>query len=139
MRLPGVLSAETPGELPAQHSRKVLAQRPVRRLPASPILEAQAKWDGARTTLGAFTRQVLMRPMRIGTLVLLGGLTATVLVGAEGWWIVLGITLFHASASTLTVMWVDVPPSARAVEPPGTPAWSSLGEVPQQRRPGPGE
>lgn len=106
-----------------------------------PILEQPARWDSARTTLLTFTRQVLMRPVRIGTLVLLGGMTATVLVGAEGWWIVLGITLFQASASTLTVMWVDVPkpgPSRQAI-PLRMDTWFSPGEVPRQRRPGPGE
>lgn len=54
---------------------------------------------------------MLLRPARIGTLALLGGMTTIVLVGAEGWWIVLGITLFQAAASTLIVVWVDIPPA----------------------------
>jgi hypothetical protein len=104
------------------------------------VSEQPLRWDGARTTLLAFTRQVLLRPSRIGTLVLLGGMTATVLVGAEGWWIVLGITLFQASASTLTVMWVDIPPprlSRTAQRLPVHP-WRP-GDIPHPRRPGPGE
>ncbi|MGH3929577.1 MAG: hypothetical protein ACRDTF_06330 [Pseudonocardiaceae bacterium] len=105
----------------------------------------------AETALLAFTRQVLLRPTRIGTLALLGGMIAVVLVGAEGWWIVLGITLFHAAACTLTAMWVDIPETgaSRQVEPRtsrvGNPprswvsnpprSWVSNG-VPHQRRPG---
>jgi hypothetical protein len=88
------------------------------------------RWDGVRAALLAFGQQVLLRPTRIGTLLLLGGMIIIALVGAEGWWIVLGITLFQVAASTLIVMWVDLPrASSRA----------ALDEVPQQRRPEPDE
>ncbi|MGH3941702.1 MAG: hypothetical protein ACRDTG_24345 [Pseudonocardiaceae bacterium] len=97
----------------------------------------------AETALLAFTRQVLLRPTRIGTLVLLGGMIAGVLVGAEGWWILLGITLFHAAACALTAMWVAVPGAGapRQAGPPtgrvGNPARSwVVNRVPHQRRPG---
>ncbi|MGQ0778340.1 MAG: hypothetical protein ACT4NY_28690 [Pseudonocardiales bacterium] len=115
----------------------------------------------AETALLAFTRQVLLRPTRIGTLALLGGMIAVVLVGAEGWWIVLGIILFHVAACTLTAMWItprtDLPRQVkprtnRVGNPPrdgvGNPPRSWVGNpprswvvnrVPRQRRPGPDE
>jgi hypothetical protein len=89
--------------------------------------------------LRAFTIQVLLRPVRIGTLALLGAMIGVVVVGAEGWWIVLGITLFQAAACALIVMWVDIG-SVRAPphQPEGRPAerqcpWAAL--VPRPRRP----
>lgn len=126
---------EAPDELPVQRSRRVLAQRP------SPIpIPAQSIWrNGARTALLAFTRQVLLRPARIGTLALLGAMIATVLVGAESWWIVLGISLFHVAAGTLTAMWVDIPRAGvpQRVEPLRT--WFVRNHLPHQRRPRPDE
>lgn len=93
--------------------------------------------------LRAFTRQVLLRPARIGTLALFGGMIAVALVGAEGWWIVLGITLFHAAACTLTVMWVEIPRTGppQRVSSPGvkSPVSWVVNGVPLQRRPGPDE
>lgn len=90
--------------------------------------------------LPAFVRQVLLRPVRIGTLALLGGMTAMVLVGAEGWWIVLGITLFQAAATTLVVMWVELPaPPAHRPVGHQYPAWPELEPVPRPRRPWPDE
>lgn len=81
---------------------------------------------------------MLLRPIRIGTLALFGGMTAVVLVGAEQWWIVLGITLFHAAAGTLIAMWVDIP---RIGSPPQAQFLRSgvVHGVPLQRRPGPDE
>ena len=89
--------------------------------------------------LPAFARQVLLRPARIGTLALLGGMTATVLVGAEGWWIVLGISLFQAAASALIVMWVELParPHQRVDYQWGR--WFVSDRLPRPRRPRPGE
>lgn len=89
--------------------------------------------------LPAFARQVLLRPVRIGTLALLGGMTAVVLVGAEGWWIVLGITLFQAAATTLIVMWVEVPAPAHRPADHRDASWPALEPVPRPRRPWPGE
>lgn len=89
--------------------------------------------------LPAFTRQVLLRPVRIGTLVLLGGMTAVVLVGAEGWWIVLGITLFQAAATTLVVTWVEVPPPAHRPAEHRYPSRPDLAALPRPRQPWPDE
>lgn len=95
----------------------------------------------------AFTVQVLLRPARIGTLALLGGMIGVMVVGAEGWWVVLGITLFQVAAWTLTVMWVDtrsVGPPTRQVHRPQPERqrdcpWSALVRVPHPRQPRPDE
>ncbi|MGH4015796.1 MAG: hypothetical protein ACRDSL_18120 [Pseudonocardiaceae bacterium] len=140
-----------------QRSREVLAQRPPQRPPQGrPPPSAAAprtRRIQARVALLAFTRQVLLRPTRIGTLALLGAMTSIVLVGAEGWWIVLGITLFQATAGMLTVVWVDIPPARpprqaerlladqepAADAAPAAGPWSALDEIPRQRRPRPDE
>lgn len=89
----------------------------------------------------AFAHQVLLRPSRIGTLALLGGMISVVLVGAEGWWILLGITLFQAAAGMLIVVWVDIPPAVAVPQAGWPPAGreSVWVEVPRPRRPCPGE
>ena len=122
-----------------QRSRDVLLQRPPRRHPPVPGPEQPVWLDWGRAVLPAFARQVLLRPVRLGTLALLGGMTAIVLVGAEGWWIVLGITLFQAAASALIVMWVELPARAhqRAAHPCGR--WFGADRLPHPRRPRPGE
>ncbi len=56
----------------------------------------------------AVITQVLLRPRRIGTLLVLGGMIGVVVVGAEGWWIVLGIVLFQMTACALLMTWVDL-------------------------------
>lgn len=99
---------------------------------------APARPGGARTALLAFTRQVLLRPVRIGILALFGAMVAVVLGGAESWWIVLGITLFHAAACTWTVMWVDIPRTG-SPRRGGALVSSVVRGIPLQRRPGPGE
>jgi hypothetical protein len=105
-----------------------------------PSAAQRAYRSGARAALVAFTTQVLLRPCRIGALAVLGGMIAVVAVGADGWWIVLGITLFQAAAAALTVMWVD---SAPAGPPPRQADEVLIDEVlidvPRPRRPGPGE
>lgn len=88
---------------------------------------------------------MLLRPARIGTLALLGGMTAIVLVGAEGWWIVLGITLFQAAAATLIVVWVDIPPARLRLPTEHQPAYCvasgcfASDPLPRQRQPRPDE
>lgn len=94
-----------------------------------------------RAILLAFVRQVLLRPVRIGTLVVLGALIAMVVGGAESWWFLLGITLFHAAAATLIVLWVQVPapPTARPVLGRAGRGCSCVRcPLPRQRRPQPG-
>jgi hypothetical protein len=66
-------------------------------------------------------------------------MTAIVLVGAEGWWIVLGITLFQAAASTLIVMWVDVPVRQHRPVDYQWARWFVSDPLPRQRRPRPDE
>lgn len=83
-------------------------------------------------------------------LALLGGMTAIVLVGAEGWWIVLGITLFQAAASMLIVVWVDIPPARLRLPTEHQPAYCFASDclasgcfasdpLPRQRQPRPDE
>jgi hypothetical protein len=67
----------------------------------------------------AFTTQVLLRPSRIGTLLVLAGMIGVVVVGAEGWWIVLGIALFQTAACALTVVWIDLAEIVRSRQPAG--------------------
>ena len=122
-----------------QRSRDVLLQRPPRRRPPAPAPAQPVWWDWGRAVLPAFVRQVLLRPARIGTLALLGGMTAIVLVGAEGWWIVLGISLFQAAASALIVMWVELPARAyQRIDHQGG-RWFVSDQLPRPRRPRPGE
>lgn len=100
----------------------------------------QPAWfDWGRAVLPAFARQVLLRPARIGTLALLGAMTAVVMVGAEGWWILLGISLFQAAASALVVMWVELPPRPHQGTGDHGGCWSGWDQVPRPRRPRPGE
>lgn len=67
----------------------------------------QTPWVAAGRLWRAFARQVLARPLRIGTLLVLGASVAVVLVGARGWWIVLGVMLFQAAASGLVALWLE--------------------------------
>lgn len=120
----------------------MLVQRPAPRRQAPPVPQRRGWSAYLRATLGAFTTQVLLRPVRIGTLALLGAMIAVVTVGAEGWWVVLGIVLFQAAAGALTVMWIDPTQVRLALAPAGPPPPTTgtvLIEVPEQRRPGPGE
>lgn len=147
VRFPGVAHAKNPGKFPAPRSREVLTRRPSHPVPAPPVPEQPAWWSSVRTALLALTVQVLLRPARIGTLVLLGVMIGVMVVGAEGWWIVLGITLFQVAACALIVMWMDtrsvgLPPrqaerpqaERRRESPP-----SGLVRVPRPRRPRPDE
>lgn len=69
---------------------------------------AQPPWSVAVGGLGrAFARRVLARPLRIGSLLILGASVAVVVVGAQGWWIVLGVMLFQAAASGLVALWLE--------------------------------
>lgn len=122
-----------------QRGREVLLQRPPQRRPAAPSPAPPAWCDWGRAVLPAFARQVLLRPVRIGTLALLGGMTAIVLVGAEGWWIVLGISLFQAAASALIVMWVELPARPHQHVESQRGCWFVSDQVPRQRRPRPDE
>lgn len=72
------------------------------------------RWEHARLALSAFTRQVLLRPARIGSLAGLGALILVVVMRGNQWWILLGVLLFQVSAVALTAMWVDVGQLARA-------------------------
>lgn len=56
-----------------------------------------------------FVHDVLARPLRIGVLGLLALSVTTVAVGAQGWWIVLGVVLFLAAASGLVALWLEEP------------------------------
>ncbi|MFN2496679.1 MAG: hypothetical protein ABR608_12345 [Pseudonocardiaceae bacterium] len=118
--------AENQDALPPPRSRVVLSRRPPQRLLPAQSREQSPRWDSARVILLAFVTQVLLRPSRIGTLMVLGGMIGVVVVGAEGWWIVLGIILFQAAACALTVMWVDL-----AAERP----WGAVGTIPRPRHP----
>lgn len=102
--------------------------------------------------LSAFTVQVLLRPARIGTLALLGGMIGVMVVGAEGWWMVLGIALFQVAACALIVLWVDtrlvrsLPRQVDRREVQRRPVqrrrdcpWSALVRVPRPRLPRPDE
>ncbi len=93
---------------------------------------------------------MLLRPARIGTLALLGTMTTVVLVGAEDWWIVLGISLFQAAAFALIVVWVDIPPARPRLPTEHQSVYSfasyyfpsddlASDPLPRQRRPRPDE
>lgn len=95
-------------------------------------------------------RRVLLRPLRIGTLLLLGAIVAMAAVGAQGWWVLLGLTLFLAAAAALVALWLDSdteqpsdgadPPAPRHPEPaaPDADPPDEPGvDVPDQRVPDP--
>lgn len=100
-------------------------------------------WVTVRSAAAVFTRQVLLRPLRIGTLVLLAAAVVAVVAGAEGWWIILGVVLFQTAGSSLIVLWTDGdrgepdPSAPRSPEPDSTDEESEPPEpeVPGQRRP----
>ncbi len=56
-------------------------------------------------------------------------MTTIVLVGADGWWIVLGISLFQAAASTLIVVWVEIPPARLRLPTEFPPAYGFASDV----------
>lgn len=70
----------------------------------------EAWWETVRGAAAVFARQVLLRPLRIGTLVLLAAAVVAVVTGAEGWWIILGVVLFQTAGSSLIVLWTDGEP-----------------------------
>lgn len=137
--------------------RAVLAQRPGAAAdPAQPPRVVPAagpvpRWSGARALVLAFTQQVLLSPVRVGILVSLGGMIAVVVVGAERWWLVLGVVLFQTAAATLILCWVDVRSVSRRpgrgadgpADPSAQRAWVSAPhadvDVPRPRRPSPDE
>jgi hypothetical protein len=135
-----VTRARIPAQAPAPRNREFLGRRPDQQ-PAARQHAASPLWDNTRLAVLAFTRQVLLRPVRIGTLVGLGGMIAVVAVGGDSWWIVLGVLLFQATAAAFTAMWVDIESVAVASSPAAAPMsaqldWPQL-FVPQQRRPRP--
>ncbi len=64
-------------------------------------------WVTVRGAAAVFVRQVLLRPLRIGTLILLAAAVVAVVTGAQGWWIILGVVLFQTAGSSLVVLWTD--------------------------------
>ncbi|MPZ64458.1 MAG: hypothetical protein GEU83_02650 [Pseudonocardiaceae bacterium] len=64
-------------------------------------------WVAVRCAAAVFARQVLLRPLRIGTLTLLAAAVVAVVAGAEEWWIILGVVLFQTAGSLLIVLWTD--------------------------------
>lgn len=100
-----------------------------------------------RHAAAVFARQVLLRPLRIGALILLAAAVVAVVAGAQGWWIILGVVLFQTAASALIVLWTDSeheerpgdPPAPRSPEPDTQaeePPEPPEPEVPGQRSPG---
>ncbi|HEY2723770.1 MAG TPA: hypothetical protein VGI84_03690 [Pseudonocardiaceae bacterium] len=130
--------AHIPAQAPAPRNREFLGRRPDQRRAAPPHATSPL-WDNTRLAVLAFTRQVLLRPVRIGTLVGLGGMIALVAVRGDSWWIVLGVLLFQATAAAFTAMWVDVESVAVASSHAAAPMPAQLDWpqffVPQQRRP----
>lgn len=130
---------------PDPGSRALLNGRQPPRAARPPV---EPWWVTVRFAAGVFTRQVLLRPLRIGTLILLAAAVVAVVAGAQGWWVILGVVLFQAAGSSLIVLWTDGEPAepekrvAEASAPrqpePDTqaeePEWPDP-EVPGQRTP----
>lgn len=78
-------------------------QRP----PAAAPARAESWWVVLRFAALTFVKQVLLRPLRIGTLILLAAAVVAVVAGAQGWWVILGVVLFQTAGSSLIVLWTD--------------------------------
>ncbi len=128
---------------------------PARRQPVDASRARAVPWWVTVRDVGAvFVRQVLLRPLRIGTLVVLAAAVVAVVTGAQGWWVILGVVLFQTAGSALIVLWTDgerdqppersprrspEPPAPRSPEPDTQdeePSEPPEPEVPGQRTPG---
>lgn len=89
--------------------------------PGESAAHVESWWMTVRFSAAVFARQVLLRPLRIGTLVLLAAAVIAVVAGAQGWWIILGVVLFQTAASSLIVLWtdgeLDQPPERSTLRP----------------------
>lgn len=82
-------------------------------------------WVTVRSAAGVFARQVLLRPLRIGMLVVLAAAVVAVVAGAQGWWVILGVVLFQTAGSLFIVLWTDgeaAEPEKRSPQRPDPPA-----------------